>query len=107
MAQRMRLGGQEFVVMLLAPLEAVDRELEEVRSVLFSAGPVALLFSAGLAYWLARKALAPIDSSAERPEAVTADRLDSRLPVSNPHDELGLLDPHHKRHDRSTGTLVC
>ncbi len=91
MAQRMRLGGQDFVVMLLAPLETVDRELEEVRSVLFTAGPVALLLSAGLAYWLARKALAPIDRLRRATDAVTADRLDQRLPVPNPHDELGLL----------------
>jgi heavy metal sensor kinase len=91
MAQRMLLGGQDFVVMLLAPLETVDRELEEVRSVLFTAGPVALLLSAGLAYCLARKALAPIDKLRRATDAVTADRLDQRLPVPNPHDELGLL----------------
>jgi two-component system, OmpR family, heavy metal sensor histidine kinase CusS len=91
MAQRMRLGGRDFVVMLLAPLETVDDELEEFRSVLFTAGPLALLLSAGLAYWLARKALAPIDRLRRATDAVTADRLDQRLPVPNPHDELGLL----------------
>src|SRR5262249_54003903 len=61
MAERLRLGRQEAVMMVLAPLEAVDQELDHVRSVLFAAGPVALLLSAGFGYWLARKALAPVD----------------------------------------------
>jgi two-component system heavy metal sensor histidine kinase CusS len=91
MAQRMRFGVQELVVMLLAPLEAVDHELAEVRSVLFTAGPGALVLSAGLAYWLARKALAPIDGLRRATDAISADRLDQRLPVPNPGDELGLL----------------
>jgi len=91
MAQRMRLGKQEFVVLLLASLAAHDRELAEVRSVLFTAGPAALLLSAGLAYWLARKALAPVKQLRSLTEAITADRLDQRLPVPNPHDELGQL----------------
>jgi heavy metal sensor kinase len=91
MAERVRLGGQEFVVILLAPLESVDRELGQARSVLLTAGPAALLLSAGLAYWLARKALAPVDRLRRSTESITADRLDQRLPIPNPHDELGLL----------------
>lgn len=55
MAERIQLGGQEYVVILLAPLEAVDRELEQLRGILLMAGPAALLLSAGLAYGLARE----------------------------------------------------
>jgi heavy metal sensor kinase len=91
MADRMRLGDQELLVMLLAPLEGIDHELEEVRSILFAAGPVALLLSGGLAYWLARKALAPVERLRQATNAITVDRLDQRLPTQNPHDELGLL----------------
>ena len=91
MAERMRLGGREFVVMLIASLEAVDRELDEVRGVLLIAGPVMLLLSAGLAYGLARKALAPVDRLRRAADAVTADRLDQRVAAPNPHDELGRL----------------
>jgi heavy metal sensor kinase len=91
LAERMRLGDREVVVLLLAPLEAIDRELAEVRSVLLAAGPVALLLSGGLAYGLARKALAPLEVLRRSTDAVTADRLDRRLPVPNPHDELGRL----------------
>lgn len=91
MAERIRFGGQEFVVLLLAPLETVDHELEQVRTILLTAVPAALLLSAGLAYWLARKALAPVDKIRRSTDAITADRLDQRLTVPNPHDELGLL----------------
>jgi heavy metal sensor kinase len=91
MAERLRLGGREFIVMLLAPLEAVDHELDEVRGVLLAAGLVTLLLSGGLAYALARKALAPVDQLRRAADAVTADRLDQRLPVAVPDDELGRL----------------
>jgi heavy metal sensor kinase len=91
MAKRLQFGGQEFVVMLLAELEPVEHELKEVRSVLFAAGPIALFLSAGLAYWLARTALAPMDRLRRATDAITADRLDERLRVPNPDDELGLL----------------
>jgi two-component system heavy metal sensor histidine kinase CusS len=91
MADRVRLGEREFVMLLLAPLEAVDREQDHVRAVLLAAGPAALLLSAGFGYWLARKALAPMDRLRRATDAVTAERLDQRLPVLNPQDELGRL----------------
>jgi two-component system heavy metal sensor histidine kinase CusS len=91
MAERMRFGGKEFIVMLLAPLEAVDHEMEQLRSILLTAGPAALLLSAALAYGLARKALAPVDKIRRSTDAITADRLDQRLTIANPDDELGRL----------------
>jgi heavy metal sensor kinase len=91
LAERMRLGRQEFVVVLLAPLEAVERELDHVRNVLLAAGPIALILSAGFGYWLARTALAPVDRLRRATEEITADRLDQRLPVLEPSDELGRL----------------
>jgi heavy metal sensor kinase len=91
LAEPIELAGQQYMVLLLAPLEPVDHELKELRRVLLAAGPLALLLSAALAYALARKALAPVDKLRRAAEAVTADRLDRRLSAPNPHDELGLL----------------
>jgi hypothetical protein len=70
LAQQMRFKDKNFIVMLLAPLEAVDRELAEVRSVLLTAGPAAMLLSGGLAYWLARKAQSfhPLEHHFEGPQ---------------------------------------
>ena len=91
MAERMRFGGRDFLVMLLAPLEAVDHELDQLRNIVLIAGPAALLLSAALAYGLARKALAPVDAIRRSADAITADHLNQRLTVANPDDELGRL----------------
>jgi heavy metal sensor kinase len=85
------LGGQECTVLLLSPLEDVDRSLAQLLAALATAGPVALVLGGGLAYLLARKALAPVQQLHQATAAITADRLDRRLPVANPDDELGRL----------------
>src|SRR5262245_42038581 len=84
-----RAGGEEFRILHLAPLGEVDHELGHLVTGLSLAVPVALILSGGLAYLLARKALAPMDQLHRSTEQITADRLDRRLPLLNPHDELG------------------
>ncbi len=50
------------------------------------------LVLAGLSgFALARKALAPIDVMARKAERISAERLNERLPIENPEDELGHL----------------
>jgi two-component system, OmpR family, heavy metal sensor histidine kinase CusS len=85
------LAGRDFAVCFLAPLEDVDRELAELLEVLGVALPAALLLAAALGYLLARKALEPMDQLRRQTEEITADRLDRRLPVAHPSDELGRL----------------
>ena len=91
MVERMQLGGQEFVVVVLAPLDVVDRQLTQVQGVFFIAGPLTLLFSFVLSFWLAGRALAPMIELRRSTDAITADHLDKRLPNPNPSDELGQL----------------
>jgi heavy metal sensor kinase len=91
LAERVRAADQELIVLLLAPLADADRELADILGVLLIAGPVMVLASGALAYTLARQALAPMDALRRSTDAITADRLDRRLPVLNPHDELGRL----------------
>ncbi len=90
-AEQQRLGGRDFTVLLLAPLDAVDSQLSRMRPVLLTAGLLVLLVPGLLAYGLARQALAPVDRLRRSADAITADRLDQRLAVANPHDEIGLL----------------
>src|SRR5260370_24724223 len=52
MAGRLSWGGREFTILLLAPLEEVDRALGELLSALAMAVPIAILAAGGLAYWL-------------------------------------------------------
>jgi heavy metal sensor kinase len=87
----LRLGERPLTVVLMASLGEVDHELEELRTVLLTAVPVVLLLSGGLGYFLARKALAPMERLRRSTKEITAERLDRRLPVINPYDELGRL----------------
>jgi len=67
------------------------QELEEFSSVLLVALPLALVLAGFGGFALARKALAPIDAMAHHAERISAERLNERLPIENPEDELGHL----------------
>jgi heavy metal sensor kinase len=85
------LNGREFTVRLMAGLDEVDQELHELVVVLAMAVPASLVGAGGLAYFLARKALAPMKRLHRLTEQITAENLDRRLPITNPNDELGQL----------------
>lgn len=72
--------------------EAEDRALlRQVRTTLLLAIPLALLVSVAAGFLLARRSLAPLEAIVARTATITAANLDERLPVVNPHDELGRL----------------
>ncbi len=81
----------ERTVVLLAELEHVDEELWEVIRALLITAPITLVAAASIAYFLAYKAISPVDHLRKMTDEITAERLDRRLPVKNPSDELGLL----------------
>jgi heavy metal sensor kinase len=53
--------------------------------------PLALGLAGLAGYFLARRALSPIERMARRAHDINAQRLSDRLEVENPHDELGQL----------------
>jgi len=53
--------------------------------------PLALGLAGAGGYFLARRALRPVESMALRAREISAEHLGARLPVENPADELGLL----------------
>jgi two-component system, OmpR family, sensor kinase len=65
--------------------------LRQVRTTLLLAIPLALLVSVVAGYLLARRSLAPLEAIVVRTAGITAADLSQRLPVVNPHDELGRL----------------
>lgn len=65
--------------------------LRQVRNTLLLAIPVALLASLLAGFALARRSLAPLEAITARTALLSAANLDERLPVVNPHDELGRL----------------
>lgn len=53
--------------------------------------PLALGLAAFGGYYLARRALSPVERMARRAREISAERLGARINVENPDDELGLL----------------
>ncbi|MDX2267377.1 MAG: ATP-binding protein [Bryobacter sp.] len=53
--------------------------------------PVALGLAAFGGYYLAKRALGPVERMARRAQEISAERLAARIDVENPDDELGLL----------------
>ena len=53
--------------------------------------PLALGLAAFGGYYLARRALSPVERMARRAQEINAERLGARIEVENPDDELGLL----------------
>src|SRR5207248_1237214 len=67
------------------------QNLNQLIYILFLGLPGAVAISGLGGYLLARRALAPIERMSERARSINAERLNDRLPVDNPDDELGRL----------------
>jgi heavy metal sensor kinase len=83
--------GGPLVIEAAVPLSAVDSALEQLVLALLLAGPLVLAGALGGGYLLAQKALAPVDRLVAMAQEITSTRLDRRLEVANPGDELGRL----------------
>jgi heavy metal sensor kinase len=79
------------VVQVAGSLAQNERELGELLTVLWLAGPLALITALVGGYFLARRALAPVDRMTAEAGAITAAHLDRRLQVGNHGDELDRL----------------
>lgn len=85
------IDGQPVVIQVAQSEALIRAELSELGFLLLVGLPVGVA-AAGLGgYALARRALKPVDLMAERARSITAARLDERLPVDEPNDELGRL----------------
>jgi heavy metal sensor kinase len=82
-----RRGRLAFVVAgeSLAP---VERSVRRVLTLLSIAGPAALLLTAAGGWWLARRALRPVDAMTSTAAAIGVERLDDRVQEPATRDEL-------------------
>lgn len=76
----------------------VGRDLEPLREILgrlltllLLAGPAVIVIAAAGGYWLAGRALAPIEAIRQRAASLSAQDLSQRLDMSLPDDEVGRL----------------
>ena len=86
-----RIGGRPVLVQVARSEGPIAQNMNQLIYILFLGLPGAIAIAGIGGYGLARRALAPIERMAERARSINAERLNDRLPVDNPHDELGRL----------------
>ncbi len=86
-----RIGGRPVIVQVARSEAPLMQDLRQLAFVLLLGLPVGVAAAVLGGYSLARRALAPVDRMTERARTINAERLEDRLPVDNPHDELGRL----------------
>src|SRR5262249_46360711 len=70
------------------PLLEYDHELHELLGVFLLIGPLTLLVALSGGYFLARRALRPVETMTQAARQITASRLSQRIALDNPNDEL-------------------
>jgi heavy metal sensor kinase len=78
-------------IQIARSLGSFDHELSELLFVFLLIGPATLLVTLGSGYFLAGRALGPVQAITRTANQITAERLDQRIDVVNPDDELGAL----------------
>jgi len=90
--QRIRTSPQSAVfIAICQPMEDASGDLELLGGILCLAIPFTMILTAAGGWFLARKSLAPVVVMSECARRIGAKNLSERLPVINPHDELGNL----------------
>ncbi len=85
------MRGQHHFMVVAESLDSVDDAVERALALLLVAGPVAIVGTAAVAYWLAYQAVRPIRRMASDAEEIGAGQLDERVAVPTVRDEIGEL----------------
>jgi two-component system OmpR family sensor kinase len=87
----LRIEDEVRVLVVAESLRPVDDAVRRVVVLLLIAGPAALLTTGLAAYWLAYRALRPVERITTDAREIGIDRLDERLAVPKSHDETWRL----------------
>lgn len=83
--------SEPLLLQVISPRSAMQQEFRWFLGILLTALPIAIAASAIAGYWLARRALIPLEHVAITAERISVERLGQRLEILNPNDELGRL----------------
>ncbi len=83
--------GEPHVLVVAESLEEVEQSVERVLVLLLLAGPAALVATAAGGWWLARKALRPVERMTSEAQQIGIDRLHERVALPPAADEIGSL----------------
>jgi len=90
-SRRHNLQGRSVIIRLGYEQAAIWSRIQEFLTASGTALPVLLGLAGFFGYQLSRRSLSPLQDMANRAERITAERLNERLPIANPNDELGHL----------------
>ncbi|MBS4097461.1 MAG: HAMP domain-containing protein [Sulfuricella sp.] len=85
------ISGRKAIARAALSEEQGERDLRTLYWVMGLGLPLAIVVSLVGGYLLAGRALRPITEMVAEARAIHAERLDTRLPVANPNDEIGRL----------------
>jgi heavy metal sensor kinase len=86
-----RVGHRDVILRILRDESGLRRAQHELTEVFLFGLPLAMLLAVAGGWLVARRSLAPVAVMAGRAREISASSLSQRLPVVNPHDELGSL----------------
>jgi two-component system OmpR family sensor kinase len=90
-AVRVRRGRQDRVIVVAESVHQVDVAVSRVLVLLLVGSTAALAVIAGGGWWIARKALRPVERMTRRADEIGLDDLRQRIATPQAHDELGHL----------------
>ena len=90
-SRRHSLDGHALIIRLAYGEAGIMIRVEELAVASTAALPIVLAFAGFVGYWLARRALEPVEKMATQAERIMPARLHERLPTGRVDDELGHL----------------
>jgi heavy metal sensor kinase len=90
-SRRHMTEGRPILIRLAYSVEPIWSQIRELLLAFLTALPLALAGAGIAGFLMARRALEPLAQMARQAEGITPERLDERLPIGNPLDELGQL----------------
>jgi heavy metal sensor kinase len=91
LANNTLIAGEPVQLRVFRSEAELRRAMAEFGAVLGFGLPLGVALSAVGGYLIAHRSLSPVSQIAARARQITAESLEGRLPVPNPHDELGQL----------------
>jgi heavy metal sensor kinase len=91
LAVAMPPGGCPGVVVVGTSLDEVNRSVHRLLILMLIGGPAALIAAAAAGWWLSARSLAPVARLTREAADIDANRLDERVEVPGPADELRRL----------------
>ncbi len=82
---------RDWMIRMLRIHEPVAESLGALRLIIVVALPIVIALLVLVGYSFTRRWLLPLDQMADEAKRITVDDLSRRLPMGNPHDELGRL----------------